>query len=93
MTNHSQRNETLVFLFFLQMVKRLLLKPVLCWAGRYAITLPAKRRAGFVLGIDEVKKLIGDENMTDEEAKKIRDVYHGLAELALEKFLEETQKK
>jgi len=49
-----------------------------------------------MLSIEETKKLLGDQNVSDEEAEKIRDDFRMLAEIAFEKWLkarEEEKKK
>ena len=44
-----------------------------------------------MLEIGEIKQLIGDEKISDEEAREIRDLCYGLATLALE-LVEEKRK-
>ncbi|MGE5446574.1 MAG: hypothetical protein ACM3SR_18570 [Ignavibacteriales bacterium] len=39
-----------------------------------------------MISIEEAKKLLGDPNVSDEEAEEIRDACYALAELALEVF-------
>ena len=46
-----------------------------------------------MLSIKEVKKLIGDEEISDKEAEIIRSTCYGLAELALEIFPTINKKK
>ena len=41
-----------------------------------------------MLSIEKTKKLIGDPNMSDEEAEKIRDEFRALAEIIFEDWYE-----
>ncbi|GBE17376.1 hypothetical protein BMS3Abin15_01221 [bacterium BMS3Abin15] len=37
---------------------------------------------------EEVKEILNDENILDEEALEIRDNLYGLAEISIEKYIE-----
>jgi hypothetical protein len=39
-----------------------------------------------MLSIEEVKKILNDENISDEEVLEIRDNLYGLAELAIDNY-------
>lgn len=46
-----------------------------------------------MLSLNEIKKVAGREEMTDEEASRLRDASYELAALALESFREKYQKE
>lgn len=42
-----------------------------------------------MLSIEEIKKILNDENIPDEEVMEIRDNPYGLAEIAIENYIKE----
>ena len=46
-----------------------------------------------MLSIEKTKELLGDKNMSDEEATEIRDGFHHLAEIIYEKWEQEKKMK
>ena len=45
-----------------------------------------------MLNIEEVKEILNDENISDEEALEIRDNLYRLADISIEKYIEDKGK-
>jgi len=45
-----------------------------------------------MLSVERVKQLLNDPKISDEEAEKIRDEFHILAEMIFEKWIEDKKK-
>ncbi len=46
-----------------------------------------------MLSIEETKKILKNENMSDAEAEEIRDCCQGLAEVIFDKWMEDRKNK
>ena len=44
-----------------------------------------------MMSLNEIKESLKMPDLSDAEAEKIRDVLYGLADICLEKFIEETR--
>lgn len=68
---------------FLVSNPRLLILSVVFWIGLQQPNLFRSQRT-FMLTIDEVKALYGEQSLSDEEACRVQVAAHGLAELVVE---------